>query len=166
MKWGTAHLKIVRCLDYGLIKNKFNFSVQAQIISLWKKTPFVPGGSPWRKWTGTMATRKISNGCSSANKPKHFKFGLRGNENSSVLLLKDYQMEARTKNIAVAQIAALNTILSNIPNGTTLTIKNFNKLASHERGLSKAKMDGVNILNYVIKNIISRYLVWEKHLRY
>jgi len=27
-------------------------------------------------------------------------------------------------------------------------------------------MDGVNILNYVIKNIISRYLVWEKHLRY
>ena len=87
--------------------------------------------------SGDMGKKRILNSCSSTNKPSYFRFGLRGNEDSAVSLLKEFPMEARTKDIATAQIAAVNAILSNIPNGNKLVIRNFNKLKKEERGFSR-----------------------------
>jgi len=52
------------------------------------------------------------------------------------------------------QIAALNTILSNIPNGTTLTVRNFNKLKKEERGF--ARYIFLAVLDHLIKAVASR----------
>lgn len=101
-----------------------------------------------------MGKKKL-NDCSSANKPKYFKFGLRGNEDSAVLLLRDYPMEARNKNIVTAQITAVNAILSNIPNGITLKVPNFGNLTNAERGISRQIF--LSVLNhYNGHNLISR----------
>ena len=70
--------------------------------------------------SGDMGKKKILNQCSNVIKPNYFKFGLQGNEDFAVSLLKEFPMEARTKDIATAQIAAVNAILSNIPNGNKL----------------------------------------------
>jgi len=88
-------------------------------------------------YTGDMSAKKTLKRCSSPNEQIYFKFGLRGNDDTAVLLLNKYPMKARTKNIKASQIAALNTILSNIPNAITLTIRNFNKLKNEDRGFSK-----------------------------
>jgi hypothetical protein len=102
-----------------------------------------------------MVAKKISNGCSGAAKPNYFRFGLRGNDDSAVLLLKVYPMEARNKNIETAQLAAANAILSNIPNGNTLIIPNFSKLKNEERGFSRKIF--LAVLNHFVEpNLISR----------
>ena len=83
---------------------------------------------------------------------------MRGNDDSPALLLKNYPMEARNKNIATAQLAAVNAILSNILNGKTLAIMNFSKLTNDERGFSRTIF--LSVLNHLIEaNLIARYYV-------
>ncbi|MDX2433003.1 MAG: hypothetical protein QNK14_00125, partial [Desulfobacterales bacterium] len=90
------------------------------------RLPSSPWGVPDGMDSGDMGKKRILNSCSSTNKPSYFRFGLRGNEDSAVSLLKEFPMEARTKDIATAQIAAVNAILSNIPNGNKLVGKCHN----------------------------------------
>jgi hypothetical protein len=102
-----------------------------------------------------MGKRKILNRCSSVNNPNYFKFGLRGSENSSVLLLKEYPMQARNRTIASAQVMSLNTILSNIPNGSKLSISNFSKLTNNDRGFSRQIF--LAVLNHLVEaNLMTR----------
>ena len=93
-----------------------------------------------------MLGKKRSNGCSSVNRPKYFRFGLRGNDDYAIALLEDYPMQARNKNVTAAQIAAVNAILSNIPEGNTLIIPNFSTLTKGERGFSRKIL--LDVLNH------------------
>ncbi|MFC1827097.1 hypothetical protein ACFLZQ_04110 [Thermodesulfobacteriota bacterium] len=102
-----------------------------------------------------MGKHKISNGYSSATNPIYFKFGLQGNEDFAVSLLKDFPMEARNKVIASAQVAAVNALLSNIPNGSTLKIRNYSKLKNDDRGFSRQIF--LAVLNHLAKeSLITR----------
>lgn len=84
-----------------------------------------------------MATKKTSFKRSIKKNLNYFRFGLRGSWDSAVALLADYPMTARTENIEVAQLTAVNAILSNIPNGNQLIIRNFSKLKKDDRRLSR-----------------------------
>ena len=65
-----------------------------------------------------------------------FRFGLRGSECTAVALLKDYPMPARNINVQVAQVRAVNTILSNASEGE-LAIRYFQNLKASEYGFSR-----------------------------
>ncbi len=80
------------------------------------------------------------------NKP-YFRFGLRGNSDSSRLLLSDYPLAARNSKIKTSQELAVNAVLSNIITGNILSVRNFGDLKSGERGFSRVIF--LQVLNHL-----------------
>lgn len=84
------------------------------------------------------------------NNLPYFKFGLRGAKDEALRLLADYPMEARNKPVRESQEAALNAILSNIPRGDNLRVRNFNDTKRRERGYARKIF--FNVLIHLDKN--------------
>jgi len=72
--------------------------------------------------------------------PQYFRFGLQGSEDSAALLLKNYPLKARNRIISSAQLAAANTILSNMLTGSTVQIRNFSNLKNHSFSPSGSRL--------------------------
>lgn len=87
---------------------------------------------------------------STKGKLSYFKFGLQGDQTMAISLLSDYPMKARTKDIAHAQRKALNTVLSNIPSGDKLEVRNFSSLTNGQRGFSRKKL--LDVFNHLKKS--------------
>jgi len=68
---------------------------------------------------------------------RYFRFGLRGSWDAAIALLEDYPMAGRNTSVYLVQLACVNAILSNIPNGNNLIIRNFSRLKHGDRGLSR-----------------------------
>ena len=80
---------------------------------------------------------RFSNNRSTKDKLPYFRFGLQGGLATVNSLFSRYPMQARNMKIANAQEMALNTILSNIPTGDKLAVRNFSKLTESQRGFSR-----------------------------
>ena len=80
---------------------------------------------------------RFSNNRSTKDKLPYFRFGLQGDTAAAISLLSRYPMQARHVNIRNAQVKAVNTILSNIPIGNKLAVRNFSNLTKRQRGFSR-----------------------------
>lgn len=94
-------------------------------------------------------------GVKESRKIPYFRFGLQGELSTARALLTAYPLKARNKDIGNSQLLAANAIISNIPTGNRLIIRNFSDLKKEDRGFSRTIFLAV-LIHFIRNKLILR----------